>query len=134
MSFRMVPIAHLFDRFPTQVREMARQVGKKVRLEVVGGEVELDKALINQLTDPLLHLLRNGIDHGIEPPEQRLASGKPEAGYILLKAYYQGANAVLEIQDDGRGIDRAKVLAKAVANGLVSAEKAASLSPQETFA
>jgi len=131
MNFRMVPIAHLFDHFPTQVREMGREVGKKVRLEVSGAETELDKMLVNQLADPLLHLLRNAVDHGIEPPEERQACGKPETGRIALRAYYHGSHAVIEVADDGRGINLDKVLAKALERGLVEAERATSLSQQE---
>ncbi len=133
MSFRMVPIAQLFDRFPTQVREMARQLGKKVRLEVSGADTELDKVMINQLTDPLLHILRNSLDHGVEDPETRLARGKPETGDVVLRAYYHGSHAVIEVRDDGKGIDTDRVLAKAVENGLVDAEKAPTLTRQEIF-
>ena len=133
MSFRMVPIAHLFDRFPTQVREMARQMGKKVRLKVSGADTELDKVMINQLTDPLLHILRNSLDHGIELPESRLAQGKSETGDIVLRAYYHGSHAVIEVRDDGKGIDADRVLAKAVENGLVDADKAPTLTRQEIF-
>jgi two-component system chemotaxis sensor kinase CheA len=133
MSFRMVPIAQLFDRFPTQVREMARQMGKKIRLEVSGADTELDKVMINQLTDPLLHILRNSLDHGIELPEVRAALGKPEAGHVVLRAYYHGSHAVIEVRDDGKGIDAERVLAKAVENGLVDAGRAAGLTRQEIF-
>ena len=132
MSFRMVPIAQLFDRFPTQVREMARQLGKKVRLEVSGADTELDKVMINQLTDPLLHILRNSLDHGVEDPETRLARGKPETGDVVLRAYYHGSHAVIEVRDDGKGIDTDRVLAKAVENGLVDAEKAPTLTPRKS--
>jgi len=131
MNFRMVPLAHLFDHFPIQVREMGRGIGKKVRLEVSGAETELDKVLVHHLADPLLHLLRNAVDHGIEPAEERLACGKPETGRIVLRAYYHGSHAVIEVVDDGRGIDVHKVLAKALEGGLVEAERAASLREQE---
>jgi two-component system chemotaxis sensor kinase CheA len=133
MSFRMVPIAQLFDRFPTQVRDMARQLGKKVRLEVSGADTELDKVMINQLTDPLLHILRNSIDHGIEVPEDRVAKGKPEAGHVALRAFYHGSHAVIEVRDDGKGIDAERVLAKAIERGLVDADKAAGLTRQEVL-
>jgi two-component system chemotaxis sensor kinase CheA len=131
MNFRMVPIAHLFDYCPTQVREMGREVGKKVKLDVSGAETELDKVLVNQLADPLLHLLRNAVDHGIEPAAERQACGKPETGRIALRAYYQGSHAIIEVADDGRGINVHKVLAKALERGLVEEERAASLSQQE---
>jgi|ETNmetMinimDraft_13_1059891.scaffolds.fasta_scaffold02215_2 chemotaxis protein histidine kinase CheA/ActR/RegA family two-component response regulator len=127
MSFRMVPLAQLLDRFPTQVREIARQLGKKVRLEVTGGDTELDRVLVNGLTDPILHLLRNAIDHGIESPEERRLLGKPEAGQIGLNARYEGSHAVLEITDDGRGISAEVVLEKAIERGLVDRERAANL-------
>ena len=131
MSFRMVPISHLFDRFPAQVREVARQVGKKVRLEVSGGDTELDKVLINTLGDPLIHIMRNSIDHGIEDTAGRLAAGKPEVGRITLRAYYHGSHAVIEVSDDGRGIDQTRVLEKAVAAQLVSPERAPTMSSAE---
>jgi two-component system chemotaxis sensor kinase CheA len=133
MSFRMVPISQLFNRFPTQVREMARQLEKKVRLEESGGDTELDKVLINQLADPLLHLLRNALDHGIESPAERTARGKPEIGTIALRAYYHGSHAVIEVRDDGKGIDVERVRAKAIERGLIDADKAAALTPQEVF-
>jgi two-component system chemotaxis sensor kinase CheA len=129
----MVPVAHLFDRFPTQVRETARQLGKKVHLEVSGADTELDKVLIHQLADPLLHLLRNSLDHGIEPPAEREARGKPAAGRVGLHAYYEGAQAVIEVRDDGRGIDAERVRVKAIAAGLVDPAAAAGLTPQEIF-
>lgn len=131
MSFRMLPISHLFDRFPAQVREVARQVGKKVRLDVSGGDTELDKVLINKLGDPLIHIMRNAVDHGIEDAEERRAAGKPEVGRITLRAYYQGSHAVIEVSDDGRGIDQKRVLDKAVSVQLVSAERAATITGPE---
>lgn len=127
MSFRMVPLAQLLDRFPTQVWEIARQLGRKVRLDVSGGETELDKVLVNQLADPLLHILRNAIDHGIELPEERRRLGKPEAGLIRINARYEGSHAVLEVTDDGRGISSEKILEKAIERGLVDRQQAASL-------
>lgn len=131
MSFRMVPISQLFDRFPAQVREVARQVGKKVRLDVSGGDTELDKVLINKLGDPLIHIMRNAIDHGIEDAEGRLAAGKPDVGRITLRAYYHGSHAVIEVSDDGRGIDQQRVLDKAVSVQLVTPERAATITPAE---
>jgi two-component system chemotaxis sensor kinase CheA len=131
MSFRMVPIAQLFDRFPTQVRELARQLGKKVHLDISGNDTELDKVLINQLSDPLLHILRNSLDHGIELPEIRRSLGKPEAGQLSLRAYYHGSHVVIEVGDDGKGINVDRVLEKAIENGLVPSEKRDSLSTQE---
>ncbi|NCX28963.1 MAG: hypothetical protein EBX20_09975, partial [Rhodobacterales bacterium] len=133
MNFRMLPISSLFNRFPAQVRDIARQIGKKVELKIQGGETELDKILINQLADPLLHLIRNSIDHGIEHDEQRAEINKPEIGQINLSAYYMGSNAIIEIEDDGKGIDSKIIAAKAVEKNLLSNERASELSEKEIF-
>ena len=133
MNFRMLPISNLFNRFPAQVRDIARQIGKKVELKIQGGETELDKILINQLADPLLHLIRNSIDHGIETDQQRVAINKNEIGQINLSAYYLGSNAIIEIEDDGKGIDSNIIAAKAVEKNLLSKEQASELSEKEIF-
>ena len=133
MNFRMLPISNLFNRFPAQVRDIARQIGKKVELKIKGGETELDKILINQLADPLLHLIRNSIDHGIESDQARTSINKPEIGQINLSAYYLGSNAIIEIEDDGKGIDSKIIAAKAVEKKLLSSERAAELSEKEIF-
>mgnify|MGYP003297870050 FL=1 len=133
MNFRMLPISNLFNRFPAQVRDIARQIGKKVELKIQGGETELDKILINQLADPLLHLIRNSIDHGIETDQQRVAINKNEIGQINLSAYYLGSNAIIEIEDDGKGIDSNIIAAKAVEKKLLSKEQASELSEKEIF-
>ena len=133
MNFRMLPISNLFNRFPAQVRDIARQIGKKVELKIQGGETELDKILINQLADPLLHLIRNSIDHGIESDQQRATINKPEIGQINLSAYYLGSNAIIEIEDDGKGIDSKIIAAKAVEKNLLSNERASELSEKEIF-
>ena len=133
MNFRMLPISNLFNRFPAQVRDIARQIGKKVELKIQGGETELDKILINQLADPLLHLIRNSIDHGIETEQHRVAINKNEIGQINLNAYYLGSNAIIEIEDDGRGIDSSIIAAKAVEKNLLSREQASELSEKEIF-
>ena len=131
MNFRMVPISTLFNRFPAQVRDIARQIGKRVDLKISGNETELDKILINQLSDPLLHLIRNSIDHGIEEPQKRIEMNKEEVGKINLRAYYMGSNAVIEIEDDGKGIDSNVILKKALDKGLISESQKASLSEKE---
>lgn len=133
MNFRMLPISNLFNRFPAQVRDIARQIGKKVELKIQGGETELDKILINQLADPLLHLIRNSIDHGIESDQHRAEINKPEIGQINLSAYYLGSNAIIEIEDDGKGIDSKIIAAKAVEKNLLSNERASELSEKEIF-
>ncbi|MGZ4812046.1 MAG: chemotaxis protein CheA [Terriglobales bacterium] len=124
MKIRMVPVDQLFRRFPRLVRDVARVCGKDVKLEVSGQETDLDKGLLDALAEPLVHLVRNAVDHGIETPAERRVAGKPEQGTIHLHACHQGNQVVIEISDDGRGVDSAGVLAKAVSRGLITAEQA----------
>ncbi len=131
MSFRMVPISNLFERFPLQLRDLARTIGKKIRVEIVGGDTELDKVLINKLADPLLHMLRNSIDHGIEFPAERIKLGKPESGTITLKTYYHGSYAVIEIRDDGKGMDLQRIYAKALEKELIPENKQGKMTDSE---
>ena len=131
MNIRMVPVRYAFDRFPVQVRETARGLNKKVRLTVSGADTELDKLLINQLIEPMLHILRNAVDHGIEPPEERKELGKNDTALIKISAYYQGSEAVIEIADDGRGIDTDNVYQKAKSLGLIDAENRDHLSRED---
>lgn len=118
MSVRMLPISFAFSRFPRVVRDLSGKLGKKVELIVEGGETELDKGLIEKITDPLTHLVRNSIDHGVETPERRRAAGKSETGTVILRALQQGGNVVVEIVDDGAGLDRDKLLEKAAERGI----------------
>lgn len=118
MSIRMLPISFIFNRFPRLVRDTAGKLGKKVELHLHGEHTELDKGVIERLTDPLTHIIRNSIDHGIESPSERLANGKPEHGTVRLAAYHQGGRIVVEISDDGHGLSRAKILAKAREQGM----------------
>lgn len=122
MSIRMLPISFVFNRFPRVVRDTAAKLGKQVTLKLVGEETELDKGLIERLADPLNHLVRNCIDHGIEQPERRRASGKSETGEIRLSASHRGGSVVVEVRDDGAGLDRDKLLAKAVEQRLALPE------------
>tara|TARA_B100001093_G_scaffold24738_1_gene21877 strand:+ start:3869 stop:6829 length:2961 start_codon:yes stop_codon:yes gene_type:complete len=133
MNFRMVPISNLFNRFPAQVRDIARQIGKRVELRISGAETELDKILINQLADPLLHLIRNSIDHGIENPQTRAEMKKGEVGQIDLRAYYLGSNAIIEIEDDGKGIDANVILKKAIEKGLIADGQRTDILEKEIF-
>jgi two-component system chemotaxis sensor kinase CheA len=119
MVVRMVPIAQLFSRFRRLIHDLARDTGKTIELSTEGEATELDKTVIERLADPLIHLIRNAADHGLETPEQRLAAGKPEAGQVVLAARQSGAEVVITITDDGRGVDRARVRAKAEENGLI---------------
>ncbi len=127
MKLRMVPIGRTWSKYHRTVREIAHKLGKQVRLELVGGDTELDKVLVEQLDDPFLHLVRNAIDHGIEPPGDRTARGKPPEGMLRMSAGYRGNQVVIRIEDDGRGIDVARVRQKAIDNGLVTPHEAASL-------
>jgi len=118
MSIRMMPISFVFSRFPRIVRDLAGKLGKQIELKTVGEGTELDKGLIEKITDPLTHLIRNSLDHGIELPEKRIAAGKPAKGTITLRAFHQGGSIVIEVADDGAGLNREKILAKAQERGL----------------
>lgn len=119
MSVRMLPISFAFSRFPRLVRDLASKLGKSIDLLIEGGETELDKGLIEKLVDPLTHLVRNSIDHGIEPPATRRQQGKPEQGCVTLRALQQGGRVLIEVVDDGHGLNREKILAKALERGLM---------------
>jgi two-component system chemotaxis sensor kinase CheA len=133
MRTRMQPLAKLFDRYPRVIRDMARLTEKKINLLIVGKETEVDKTVLEQLADPLVHLLRNCADHGIEAPDNRLANSKPDVGTIRLEAEHQGSHVRVAITDDGKGLDREILGKKAVERGLVTAEQLAGLSDQEVF-
>jgi two-component system chemotaxis sensor kinase CheA len=120
MKVRMVPVEHVFNRFPRMVRDLAREMGKEVEFVVEGKETELDRTVIDEIGEPLVHLLRNALDHGIETPEERIKKGKPPVGLLRLEARHEGNNVVIEVEDDGRGIDVEKVRKKAIAMGLLS--------------
>jgi two-component system chemotaxis sensor kinase CheA len=119
----MVPISQIFDRFPRVVRELQKELGKKVTLLIEGEETELDKTVIDDLMDPIMHCVRNSVDHGIESPEKRKESGKDETGTVLLKAANEGNMIIIDVVDDGGGIDVEKVKAKAVQRGLIHPNK-----------
>ncbi|NEU29736.1 chemotaxis protein CheA [bacterium LRH843] len=133
LNMRMMPVEQVFNRFPRMVRSLSRDLNKKVNLEIIGAETELDRTIIDEIGDPLVHLLRNSIDHGIETPEKRRMHGKPEEGTVSLKAYHSGNNVFIEIEDDGAGIDRDKILTKALSNGIVTEEDASKLTDQQVF-
>lgn len=133
LNMRMVPVETVFNRFPKMVRQLARDLNKKVNLEINGAETELDRTVIDEIGDPLVHLIRNAMDHGIETPEERLVKGKNEEGKILLKAYHSGNHVFIEIEDDGAGINKDRVLNKALSNGILTKETAATLTDKQIY-
>ncbi len=120
MGIRMVPIGNAFSRFPRLVRDLSGKAGKKIHLILSGEETELDKTVIESIGDPLTHLVRNSADHGLEPPDERVAAGKPEQGMIRLNAFHEGGNICITVEDDGRGLNREKILAKGIKQGLIA--------------
>ncbi|MBI3560794.1 MAG: chemotaxis protein CheA [Gammaproteobacteria bacterium] len=133
MKTRMQPIKKVFGRFPRVVRDLARSLKKEIRLEMIGEETDLDKNLVEALADPLVHLVRNSVDHGIEMPDERLKSGKQREGTVVLTAAQEGDHILLTIEDDGRGIDAQKVRAKAIEKNMMDAETATRMSDKEIF-
>ncbi|GEK32542.1 chemotaxis protein CheA [Kurthia sibirica] len=131
LNMRMVPVETVFNRFPKMVRQLSRDLNKKINLEIIGAETELDRTVIDEIGDPLVHLIRNALDHGVESPEERLAAGKPEVGSVELRAYHSGNHVFIEIEDDGAGINRQRVLEKALAKGVITEESVASLSNKQ---
>jgi two-component system chemotaxis sensor kinase CheA len=134
MKTRMQPIGNVWAKFPRIVRDLAHEMGKQVQLVMEGNQTDLDRTIIEAIKDPLMHIVRNSIDHGIESPDVRRAAGKPEQGMLILRAFHEGGQVNIEIMDDGRGIDVAKVKEKAVQRGLATPEQAARMSHHEIFA
>lgn len=133
MRTRMQPLEKLFGKYPRLIRDLATKTGKKIQLVIEGGETEVDKSVIEELGDPLVHLLRNSADHGVEPPAERARAGKDETGTIRLIAGHEGSHVRVQIIDDGRGLDRARIGAKAVERGLCTEEQLASLTDDEVY-
>jgi two-component system chemotaxis sensor kinase CheA len=133
MQVRMVPVEHLFRRFPRLVRDVGKQCGKDVALMLSGQETELDKSILDAIGEPIAHLVRNAIDHGLETAEERQKTGKPAKGTVRLNAYHQGNHVVVEVSDDGRGMDPALILKKAVERGIVSGDEAAHLGSEKAL-
>jgi len=131
LKLRMVPVDSVFNRFPRMVRDLAKSLGKKLDLVITGAETELDRTVIDEIGDPLVHLIRNSVDHGVETIEGRLEAGKPETGVVNLRAFHSGNHVFIEIEDDGRGINQPKVLDIAIKKGIVSPEEAKKLSDDE---
>lgn len=131
LKLRMVPVDTVFNRFPRMVRDLAKTLDKKIDLIITGAETELDRTVIDEIGDPLVHLLRNSADHGVEPVADRIAAGKPETGTVHLRAFHSGNNVFIEIEDDGRGIYRDKILKNALAKGVVTEAEAATMTDDE---
>ncbi len=133
MKTRMVPIAKVFDKLPRLVRELSRETGKEVELQIYGKDTELDKSIIDELYDPLVHIIRNSIDHGIESLENRKAAGKSEKGIIVVNAEHEGNHIIISVEDDGKGMDPEVLKTKAVEKGILTVSEAAEMSKRELF-
>jgi len=133
MKTRMLPIGKVFNKFPRMIRDLTRELNKKIELEISGEDTELDKSIVEEIGDPLVHIIRNSCDHGIETPDIRLAAGKSETGTIALKAYNEGNQIVIQIDDDGKGLDTEMLKNKALEKGLISEKEADSMSEKEAF-
>ncbi|MFT7559275.1 MAG: two-component system chemotaxis sensor kinase CheA [Flavobacteriales bacterium] len=133
MKIRMLPISFAFSRFPRMVRDLGQQLGKEVTIEMSGEQTELDKTVMEKIGDPMVHLVRNAVDHGIELPDERLAKGKAAVGKITLNAYHQSGNVVIEIFDDGKGLDRDMLIEKAIQKNLISDKESETMSDAQVF-
>lgn len=133
MKTRMQPIGNVLSKFHRVVRDLSRDLGKKIDLQLSGMETELDKTLLEAVKDPIMHIVRNSCDHGLETPDVRSAAGKPETGSIHVRSFHEGGQVIVEISDDGRGLNREKLTAKALEKGLITPERAASLSEREAY-
>ncbi|MBU5673059.1 chemotaxis protein CheA [Paenibacillus brevis] len=133
LKLRMVQVDSVFNRFPRMVRDLAKSLDKKIDLIITGAETELDRTVIDEIGDPLVHLLRNAVDHGVEHIDERVAAGKPETGTVKLRAFHSGNHVFIEIEDDGKGIDRDKILQKALRNGVVKESEAASMTDEQVY-
>ena len=127
----MQPISNVFDKFPRVVRDVAMACGKQVQIEMEGKETELDKSLLEAIKDPLTHIVRNSVDHGIEMPDERVANGKRPDGRLVLRARHEGGNVIIEISDDGAGIDTERVKEKALERGVITSQQAGRMSERE---
>jgi len=133
LKMRLIPVGNVFKKFPRIIRNLARDLNKQVDLQVHGEETELDRSVVDEISDPLIHLLRNALDHGLETAEERAAAGKPATGTIVLAARHEGNRIIISIRDDGRGIDCDRVAAKAIEKGLLTADQLAGMSRREIF-
>ncbi|MBW8584297.1 MULTISPECIES: chemotaxis protein CheA [Bacillus] len=133
LNMRMVPVETVFNRFPRMIRQLQKELNKKIELSIIGAETELDRTVIDEIGDPLVHLIRNSIDHGIESPEVRVNKGKPESGHVVLKAYHSGNHVFIEVEDDGAGLNRKKILEKALERSVITERDAETLEDNEIY-
>lgn len=133
LKIRMIPVEKVFKKFPRIVRNLSRDLGKEVDLEIIGEETELDRSVVDEIGDPLIHLIRNALDHGLEMPDERVAAGKSRTGKVVLSATHEGNQIIISIKDDGKGIDPEKLSRKAIDKGLVTEEMVAAMSPKEVL-
>lgn len=133
LKMRMIPVEKVFKKFPRIVRSLARDLGKEVDLKIFGEETELDRSVVDEIGDPLIHLIRNAMDHGLETPDERIAAGKPGTGTLVLAAVHEGNSIIISIKDDGRGIDTDRVGRKAIEKGLITEDQLAAMSQREMF-
>lgn len=133
LKIRMIPVEKVFKKFPRIVRNLSRDLGKEVNLQIIGEETELDRSVVDEIGDPLIHLIRNALDHGLELPDERVAVGKPRTGNVILSATHEGNQIIISIKDDGRGIDPERVARKAIDKGLVTEEQVTAMSQKEVF-
>jgi len=133
MKTRMLPVGKVFNKFPRMIRDLSRELNKKIELVIEGEDTELDKSIVEEIGDPLVHIIRNSCDHGIEPPEERIAKGKPETGTVELKAYNEGNHIVIQINDDGKGLDPDALKNKALEKGIITEKEADSMSEKEAY-
>ena len=133
LKMRMIPVEKVFKKFPRIVRSLARDLGKEVDLKIFGEETELDRSVVDEIGDPLIHLIRNAMDHGLETPDERIAAGKPGTGTLVLAAVHEGNSIIISIKDDGRGIDTERVGRKAIEKGLITEDQLAAMSQREMF-
>jgi two-component system chemotaxis sensor kinase CheA len=133
LKMRMIPVEKVFKKFPRIVRSMSRDLGKEVELQIIGEETELDRSVVDEIGDPLIHLIRNAMDHGLETPDERLAAGKPRGGTLVLAAVHEGNQIIISIKDDGNGIDPERVGRKAIEKGLITEDQFAAMGQREVF-
>ena len=133
MKTRMLPVSKVFNKFPRMVRDLSRDMGKSIELVITGEETELDKSIVEEIGDPLVHIIRNSCDHGVESKEERLAAGKSETGKVELKAYNEGNHIVIEITDDGKGLDAEMLKQKALEKGIINEREADTMTNKEAY-